>query len=207
MREKLDSVRVKSDIDITVKQKIFRLSAIFLLGAVLGFLAKYLDSVPVLGEIGTYLGFWVLVATLIAAWSRSPMAAALHVFAFFVAMLIAYYLYSMRLFGFFPKYYFIAWGGIALISPICAYIAWYTRGVGWIAAFCASLPIALLLLEGYSFFYTLSIPNGFDVFAAVLLFMILTDEGKQRLRILLCTAIVFLVFWRLDIISLLFGGL
>ncbi len=207
MREKLDSVRVKSDIDITVQQKILRLSAIFLLGVVLGFLAKYLDNVPIIGEIGTYLGFWVFTATLIAAWSRSPKAAASHVFAFFVAMLIAYYLYSMRLFGFFPKYYFIAWGAIALVSPICAYIAWYARGVGWIAGFCASLPIALLLLEGYSFFYTLSIPNGFDVFAAVLLFMVLTDEGKQRLRILLCTSIVFLVFWRLDIISLLFGGL
>lgn len=64
-RERLDNVRVKSDIDITVKQKIFHLSAIFLLGVVLGFLAKYLDNAPVVGDIGSSLGFWVFTATLL----------------------------------------------------------------------------------------------------------------------------------------------
>ncbi|WP_207708818.1 DUF6518 family protein [Heliobacterium mobile] len=195
------------DLKITLQQKILRVIFIFLFGIVLGFLAKYLDNFPIVGEIGTHPGIWMLIATLIAVWSRSPIASALHVFVFFASMLIAYYAYSRVLFGFFPKYYFIAWGSIALISPICAYIAWYAKANGWIAAFSASLPISLLLLEGYSFFYTLSIPRGFEVFSAVGLFVILANEASQRLYIVLITGILFFVFEKLNVISLIFGGL
>ena len=207
MKEKLNQIRSKSTIDITVQQKILRVVFVFLLGGVLGFLAKYLDSVPIMGNVGTYLGVWITIAVLIAVYSRSPMASALHVFSFFVAMLIAYYTYSMTLFGFFPKYYFIAWGGIALVSPICAYIVWHAYGNGWISAFCASLPISLLLLEGYSFFYTLSIPQGFSVLCSVVLFFILANKMKQKLRVLLFIGIVFYIFWKLNVLSLIFGGL
>lgn len=207
LKEKPNQIRAKSMTDITAQQKIFRLVFIFLLGGVLGFLAKYLDNVSYIEHIGTHLGVWITIAVLIAVYSRSPMASSLHVFSFFVAMLVAYYTYSMTLFGFFPKYYFMAWGGIALISPICAYIAWYAYGNGWISAFCASLPISLLLLEGYPFFYTLSIPQGFSVFCAVVLFFILTNKEKQKLRVLLFTGIVFCILGKLNFLSLIFGGL
>ncbi|URT71441.1 hypothetical protein [Cytobacillus firmus] len=63
-------------------------------------------------------------------------------------------LYSMILFGFFPKSQFIYWGSIALLSPVCGYTVWFARGAGWLAAFCAAVPISLLIGEGFSFIYT-----------------------------------------------------
>lgn len=170
-------------------------------------MAKRYNSLPIIGEIGTYLGLWVLIATVLAAWSRSPKAAALHVFVFFAAMLTVYYLYAMVLFGFFPRYYFLAWGGIALLSPIAGYIAWYARGTGWMAAICAVFPIALLFVEGYSFFYTGSIPKGLDILAGFFLIIVLSLNNRQRARIFLVSAIVFVIYWRLEILPLLFGAI
>ena len=155
------------------KQKSIRIILFFIFGIFSGFLAKYTDMIPANGTIGGLInivssissrtGIWVFIATIIAAWSRTPKAGAIHVFVFFVGMLLAYYIYSMRLFSFFPTYYFIRWGLIALLSPLAAYLTWFSRGSGWIAALCAALPIGLLVSEGYSFFYTLSPLSGFDL--------------------------------------------
>ncbi|WP_371321718.1 DUF6518 family protein [Robertmurraya korlensis] len=79
----------------------------------------------IISDITTSIGVWVVLATLISVWSKNPEYAALKVLAFFVGMLLAYYIYSHVLFGFFPIYYFIRWGVIALVSPFCAYIFKY----------------------------------------------------------------------------------
>jgi len=207
MNISLSRIRAKPDIQISIQRKVIQAIFSLFLGAFLGFLAKYLDTVPNAGAIGTSLGVWILIATLLAAWSRSPRAAALHVFIFFAAMLSVYYLYTMVLFGFFPKYYFFAWGGIALLSPLGAYIVWYARGSGWAAALCASLPIGLLLVEGFSFFYTWEIPQGFDILAVIFLTIMLGNTAGQRARILLSAVFVFSIFWKSHILSLVFGGL
>ncbi|MBW9235447.1 hypothetical protein JQK62_25285, partial [Leptospira santarosai] len=59
-------------------------------------------------------------------------------------MLLVYYVYSMWIFGFFPAYYFLRWGLIALASPLAAYIVWYSKGTGWTAALCAAMPISFV---------------------------------------------------------------
>ncbi|MCM3706322.1 MULTISPECIES: DUF6518 family protein [Cytobacillus] len=151
----LEYVRAKNIEQLAFKRKMGMVLVIFLTGALLGLLAKYTDG-TVLGLIGSGLGFWIAAASLLAAWSRTPKDAGLHVLAFFSAMLSAYYLYSMILFGFFPKSQFIFWGGIALLSPICGYAIWFARGEGWRAAFCAAMPISLLIGESFSFIYILT---------------------------------------------------
>jgi hypothetical protein len=204
MKEMLINIRAKSEKMLTIQQKLLRVFLCSMLGAILGFLAKYTDG-SVVGLIGTYLGFWIVVTTILAVWSRSPEAAALHAFVFLVTMLIVYYIYSMVLFGFFPKYYFIAWGSIALLSPIGGYAVWFARGHGWISALCAAFPISLLLIEGYSFFYTLSISRGFNIISALLLVIILPRTNFQRLRILPIVAVIIFLIERLGLIYLLGG--
>lgn len=195
MKEKLVYIRAKSDKVPPLQTRFVKVLLVFLLGALLGFLAKGIDG-SVVGLIGNYLGFSVAVTTIIAVRSRSPKAAALHAFVFLIAMLIAYDSYSTVLFGFFRKNYFIAWGSMALLSPLAGYAVWYAKGNGWMAAFCAASPISLLLVEGYSFFYTLSIPRGFDLFLAILLFIILPANHFQRLRMLpIVTVLFFLIEW------------
>jgi len=183
----------------------------------LGFIAKYSDTIPSNGLIGniwgiirditTRLGIWVLLATIIAAWSNNPRIGAIKVFVFFSGMLFVYYSYSTRLFGFFPTYYFIRWGGIALASPMAAYIVWFSRGNGWSAALCAALPIGLLVSEGYPFFYMFKITLGFDILSAIILFLILPMNKKQWLRILTLELLIVFILRNSNALSYLFGGL
>lgn len=207
MKANLEKIRAAVDIPQTTQQRALQTGLCFLLGAILGWSAKLYDSTPIIGEIGTNLGVWITIATALAAWSRSPRAAAINVFTFFAAMLLAYYAYSLLFLGFFHKRVFMAWGSMALLSPICAWTVWYSRGTGWVAAFCAALPTSLLLLEGRGAFYTMSVSRGFDILAAGLLLLLLPSGAQQRLRILPVVAMMFLIASRLGLLSLVFGGL
>lgn len=100
----------------------------------MGGVAKYLDTVagvdgswwmnilPYFGDLCSRTGIWVLIATLIAVYSKTQISAALNTFMFFIGMLTGYYIYSAFLFGFFPTSYFLPWGSIALASPFLAAI-------------------------------------------------------------------------------------
>ena len=89
---------------------------------------------------------------------------------------------NVALFNFFPTHYFTRWELIALLSPLAAYIVWFNRGKGWIAALCAALLIGLPVSKGYNFFYTFSPVSGFGLIAAILLFCILPKNKYQYLR-------------------------
>ncbi|MGG7621544.1 hypothetical protein [Bacillus coreaensis] len=210
-RKLIDSTR------LTAKQTILYLGIYFIFGNLLGVIAKYSDTIPsnsgngivysFISEITTNLGLWVLLATLITFWSRSPTYAALNVLTFFIGMLTSYYIYSHVLFGFFPTHYFVRWGSIALASPICAYIVWFSRGEGWGSSLCAALPIGFLLTQGMSFFYIPSVVLGFDLFSGILLLIILTKSTKQYLKVIPMTILIVLIIRNTDVIYYLFGGL
>ncbi|AMA74383.1 hypothetical protein ACH33_17330 [Aneurinibacillus sp. XH2] len=217
--ELLSKIRGEQTASITMQQKTLQVLLSFSFGVLLGFISKYSDTIPsngllgyilgIISDITTRLGIWVLLATIIAVWSNNPRIGAIKVFAFFVGMLLMYYIYSMWLFGFFPTYYFIHWGVIALASPIAAYIVWFSRGNGWIAAFCAAMPIGLLVSTGYPFFYTytFAITHGFEILFSVILFIILPTNQKQRLRIFTSTLFIMFIIRNSNILSYLFGGL
>ncbi|MGF9891214.1 hypothetical protein ABEX78_21375 [Priestia megaterium] len=133
-------------------------SIVFLvLGTVLGAMAKYLDTMegvdggwqknilPHLGDLFSRLGVWIFIATIIAAYSKTRITAALNTFMFFIGMLVSYYIYSAYLFGFFPTSYFVGWGLIALFSPLLAVIVWEGKNNISLSWILPALPIGLLL--------------------------------------------------------------
>lgn len=215
--ELFNSFKIIDKSKITLKQTIIYLGVYFIFGILLGTISKYSDTVPSNGEMGifygtirditTRIGLWVALATLISVWSKSPKYAAIKVLAFFVGMLLAYYIYSQALFGFFPIYYFIRWGVIALLSPICAYIVWFSRGEGWGPAFFAALPIGLLLTQGFPFFYVFSMVLGFDLFTALFLLVILTKSKAQYLKVIPMVILIMIILRKSDFLSYIFGGL
>src|SRR6478672_11596021 len=107
---------------IKIKNKIPDFITCLFLGTVLGTISKYLDTIAVVdenwwmsilhyfGDLFTRLGIWVLIATFIAAYSKTLIRATVNTFIFFIGMLLSYYIYSAYLFGFFPTRYFILWG-------------------------------------------------------------------------------------------------
>lgn len=213
----VNEIRPYGKNSLSKKQMGINIVLFFVFGIVLGVVSKYMDTVPSNGIIGSAINVianifsqievWVLIATIISSWSKTPISAALNVFMFFFGMILSYYIYSMKLFGFFPSYYFIRWGLIALLSPFGACVTWYGRGQGWIAALCAALPIGLILSEGYSFYYLLDISSGFDLFAAILLYFILPINKKQCFKILPWAIVIAFVFRNSSILNYIFGGL
>ncbi|MEY8391933.1 type II CAAX endopeptidase family protein [Lachnospiraceae bacterium 45-W7] len=77
----------------------------FMVGIVLGITAKFADGreilyyFPILADIMGQFGIWVWAAALKAIGSRTPLPAATRSPAFFAGMLMAYYGYTVLLFG------------------------------------------------------------------------------------------------------------
>ena len=84
-------------------------------------------------------------------WTQS-----INVFAFFVGMVASYYLYSNYIAGFFPRSYAVVWFGFTSISPLLAFICWYTKGKGKVAFILSALILAVLFnmcfLYGFGYF-------------------------------------------------------
>lgn len=126
-----------------------------LLGIVMGLAAKLVDvpeilgAAPIFDEIGGRFGIWIFTATLLAAFSNTPLHAAVRVFCFFVSMLLTYYVYTVLFLGFFPKSQIILWGLISLVSPFCGAIMWYAHTEKWFSNILAALPVTALCTEWY----------------------------------------------------------
>ncbi len=158
-------------------------------GALLGVVAKLADlsAVTGLADLGTYLGLWVLLATLIAAWSPTASVAAIRVGICMLAMVTAYYAVTWWRLGVFPVRYYLAWSGVAVfVAPPFALLASRSRQQGWLPAIAAALSIGLLLAEAYSFRWGLPrylAQVVFDLAAASLLLLVLPQTGAQRVRV------------------------
>lgn len=138
------------------EKKIIDFILCLVLGIILGITSKYLDTVALDGSwitsvlhffanLFTRLGIWVLIATMVAAYSTTLIRAAINTFVFFIGMLISYYLYSAYLFGFFPTNYFILWGSIALVSPLLAVVVWIAKNNDHLAHILPAFPMGFLL--------------------------------------------------------------
>lgn len=165
---------------ISRKAEIWYAVGCVLLGLLLGWIAKATDSVSVIGEIGTELGIWVFVATLLAAYSRTPWSAAVHVPLFFLAMLASYYIYGQVILGFFPMSYFIGWLIVSLLSSVAGFVAWFARGKGVIGIIACALPVSILFASGYPAFYTLKPALFFALGLGIVLLLLLPRNWKQR---------------------------
>lgn len=137
-----------------------------ILGTLLGIISKFLDTISVDGswwayilhyfaELFSRLGIWVLIAIIIAGYSKTLTKAAVNTFTFFIGMLLSYYLYSAYLFGVFPTSYFLVWGSIALVSPLLAIIVWKIKNNEKNAIYLSALPMGVMLSLslGIDFFY------------------------------------------------------
>ena len=162
-------------------------------GIILGLLTRHTAYTPIIGEITSHAGIWILLATVIATHSSTPKTAVIHVFSIFTAMLVSYYLYSLLMIHFLSIEFFLNWAIFTGTVSIGAYATWYSRGNGWIASFASAIPISVLVFAGLDFFQTQSIFYSFQLLAAIFLFTILPQSEFDRLRTLLITIIYVII--------------
>ena len=155
----------------SLPKQIIATTGVVLLGFALGVLQKWMDGssdnlFPVWIQqldIGNYFGrlaIWILLATIISVYSKSPLRASVNTFLFFISMLAGYYLYCNCVLGFLPRTYMRIWIFMSFASFFMAYICWYAKGEGIIAIFISSMIMGVLLAQAFH----LSITQGFYMY-------------------------------------------
>jgi len=200
IKQKINEIRPLPD-KVNFKRELFYTLSVTIIGFLFGLIAKSTDSISIIGDIGTNLGVWIFVGTLIAAYSHTPLLAALNLPVFLLSMLASYYIYGMLVLGFFPKAYFLGWLVVSLLSPIGSFIIWFSRGKRWPAIISAALPIAVLIAEGYPAYYTFQIPLILDLVFAIILIVLLPETRKQKLFTLVISCIFALFIAKLYLLS------
>ena len=201
IKDKIRELRTYPE-KIVFKTEVVTSLCIILLGISLGYIAKATDSISFLGDVGTELGVWIFVASLVAAYSRYPLSAAVNTMLFFLSVLASYYLYGHFVLDFFPKAYFMGWLIISLISPLAGFFIWFAKSKGIVGTVVSSFPIAVLFALGYPAFYThsalLFLTLGFGVILNLLLPRILIQKAIAfGLSILLAVFITAFDFLRI----------
>ena len=157
MKKFLNDIR-SAENPISGNRKIINTIAILLLGIALGTFSKFLDfrqaelpsvlmAIDGALDVHNFLGrfaIWVLIALCISIYSNSAIRASVNVFAFFVGMLIGYYVWTSVFAGFYPDIpYLMRWLILAVVSPFLAFLIWYARGRGALAIGISSVLIAI----------------------------------------------------------------
>jgi hypothetical protein len=159
MKSYLEKVRV-SDKSVALWTQVFVTIGIIISGFALGILQKWIDGssndiLPALLQqldIRNYFGrlpIWILLATIISVYSKTPLRASINTFLFFISMLVGYYLYCNYALGFLPKTYMMIWVVISFASFFMAYICWYAKGNGIIAIVISSVIIGVLFSQAF----------------------------------------------------------
>lgn len=137
---------------MSVPKQIMTTFFALLFGGGMGIVAKFLDLNRLPSflnwlDLSNFLGRtapWIFIAVCLAVFSKSPLKAGINVFAFFVGMLIGYYVWTRIFAGFYPDVpYLMRWLILAVVSPFLAFLVWYARGGGPLAIGISSVLIAI----------------------------------------------------------------
>ncbi len=166
-----------------------------LLGAVLGIISKWLDTIPSSAEdpwwlravstmdlrnVLSSMPVWLMLALAISVFSPDALRAAVNTFLFFAGMCAAYHICTLLFAGFDNTAYMMTWYRLTLISPFLAAVCWYAKGSKAVSLIIGSAILGVIAYlcfsEGWLYFYFTGVANAviFVLSAAVLY-----DSPKQ----------------------------
>ena len=158
MKQFLNKIRKEKD-NNSLKRKVINTTLLFLLGMILGLLSKWLDgkyfNIKVLdyldlGNFFSNMAIWLFISLSISIYSRSPKRASINTLLFFLGMTISYHLYTILFNGFNPRNYMLIWYGFTLISPILAYMVWYSKSKNYYSIIINSIIIFVMLVACFN---------------------------------------------------------
>ena len=109
------------------------------ISGLLFFAAFFLQNRADLRNFFSNISIWLLIALIISIYSKSSLKASLNTFVFFVGVTVSYHLYTVLFSGFNPKYYMMIWYGLTIVSPLLAFICFYSKSDNKISIIISSL--------------------------------------------------------------------
>lgn len=133
---------------------------ITVIGCMLGILQPLIDTTPsnylppILQwlDIRNYfnrLAIWILLATAISIYAKTPLRAAINTFLFFISMVSSYYLYCNFVLHFLSTSYMMIWISISFLSFFLSYVCWYAKGNGIVAIIISAGIIGVLFSQAF----------------------------------------------------------
>ncbi|MDE7242564.1 MAG: hypothetical protein K2O18_01110 [Oscillospiraceae bacterium] len=118
-RRKRKIYRGKPGVMVSVRNSLL----VLLLGCALGAVSKWADlHSPFLAEMTSGIALWILLASLLALYSRNEVRAGLHALLFLGGMLAAYYTAAELLKTGWSTAFLTGWSVLALLSPVLGYL-------------------------------------------------------------------------------------
>ncbi|MBQ6540022.1 MAG: hypothetical protein IJL71_03245 [Oscillospiraceae bacterium] len=204
MRSYLDKIR-EPDKTGSLKNKILISAGLAILGFFLGILQKWLDGkainelpfilqrIDIVNFFGR-LGIWILLATVISVYSRTPLRASVNTFLFLISMVAGYYLYSHFVSGFLPVRYMMVWVAISFASLFLAYICWYAKGEGIPAVVISAVILGVLFSQAFLITQGFFVTHFTEVVLWIIGLAVLFRKPKEFAAVLALSVAVAFVY-------------
>lgn len=177
------------------------------LGMLMGWISKdYINYGKTVSAIIQNLGIWVFVSSLIAYFSQDAVKGAVHNFTYLIGVIAAYYVHHILLGKEVVLSTIIFWLVFALIGALFGFIVHNSRAKEWLGAICASVPVAVLISEGYQVYQTRTISLALDIVFAIVLYILLAPGKYQKLMALPFIIVIVFALVYFNVLSSVFGG-
>lgn len=177
------------------------------LGMLMGWISKdYINYGKTVSAIIQNLGLWVFVSSLIAYFSQDAVKGAVHNFTYLIGVIAAYYVHHILLGKEVVLSTIIFWLVFALIGALFGFIVHNSRAKEWLGAICASVPVAVLISEGYQVYQTRTISLALDIVFAIVLYILLAPGKYQKLMALPFIIVIVFALVYFNVLSSVFGG-
>jgi hypothetical protein len=189
--------------NFSIRQEMLTSLGVIISGTIFGIIAKATDSTTLIGDIGTDLSIWVLLGTVIAAYSHQPISAGINTMLFFLGLLAGYYTYGQFMLNFFPTSYFFGWFVVALVSLPCGFVIWFSRSSDLLGAIITAVPAGIIFAWSYPAFYTYNIVLILGVVYGILLCALLPHGWKMKCAAIVLSLAVAFIIESLNLLSML----
>lgn len=177
------------------------------LGMLMGWISKdYINYGKTVSEVIQNLGLWVFVSALIADFSQDGIKAAVNNFTYLIGVIAAYYVHHILLGKEVVVTTILFWLVFAVIGAVFGFIVHNSRSKEWLGAICTSVPVAILISEGYQVYQTRSLALALDIVFAIVLYMLLSPGKYQKLMALPFIIIIVFALVYFNVLSGVFGG-
>lgn len=212
MVKSLNEIRQSTSMNLNTVIKNIVFSA--LVGLVLGIVSKFLDELPMnylpsllqtidLANFMSRMGIWLFIALCLSVYTKNPFQASLNVFFFFSSMIFSYFIYTYFLSGFYPQSYIILWVLFTLLSPLLAFIVWYSKGNHLISTLFSIVILTMMFRQTFAFgFWYFDLLNVLELILLILTHVILYKNMRQMSLLSISSCALFLLTSQISI----FGG-